>query len=88
MSKERVNDLPAISKVDKDKLHKITIEILKKFNFDNDCDIIELADKYSDAYIKVYNFLVNKYYEERSEKEKTSQTQVANLISKAKLYPD
>ncbi|MCK8824697.1 hypothetical protein [Fuchsiella alkaliacetigena] len=64
MNKKNKEDLATISSIldrkDKD-IHTLTLEILSKYNFENNADITTLADNYSDNYIKVYNFLVKKY---------------------------
>lgn len=74
--------LPNINNIDKKLFHELTINILNKVDFGNVSSVTRLADKYSDAYIKVYNFLVKKYYKGFSEDESKAH---GNILDKLKI---
>lgn len=69
---KKVDKLPLITEININNFHDITLEILKKYNFSNESDITKLADVYSDKYIEIYNYLVRKYYLEKTPEEKDS----------------
>ncbi|KXS37988.1 MAG: hypothetical protein AWU54_2250 [Candidatus Frackibacter sp. T328-2] len=64
---ETINDLLEYRDANLDCL---TESILNKYNFEYE-NITEFADKYSDAYVQVYNFLAKKYQKENYSVEDT-----------------
>lgn len=58
-------DLATIDEIENYMIPELTLEILDNIEFEG--STTEIADQYSDAYIKIHNFLVEKYeIEERA----------------------
>lgn len=67
---KKVDKLPILKELNKDLIHHLTLEILKTYDFSNEPDILKVADTYSNKYIEVYNYLLKKYYVEKTPEEK------------------
>mgnify|MGYP005842202547 CR=1 FL=1 len=52
--------LVKLDKLKEDQIHDITIGILSKYNFDEKLPLNTLTDTYIQAYVEVYNCLVDK----------------------------
>ncbi len=50
-----------LTKIPQDKLHEITVEILKRCRIGNEFTL-ETTKEYCKAYIEVYNLMVENYY--------------------------